>query len=149
MSSLCGQRRYSESKRDLTQQTCFGTFIKKQTQDNKTSNSSHHTCHGCLYQKHHFMQRQEKDPLGQVCLHFASSEWHEKGNLSSALLPDTVPWLRQLWGLRRKLSVASTEAPDFSSSATTSSRPSSAARCSGVGPRPGEAAARLAPRVKA
>ena len=64
--------------RDLTRQTCFGTFIRR---THKTSNSCNHTCHWCLYQKHHFMQRQEKDPLGQVCLHFASSEWHEKRQL--------------------------------------------------------------------
>ena len=62
-------------------QTCFGTFIRR---TNKTSNSSNHTCHWCLYQKHH---AEEEDPLGQVCLHFDSSR---KGNLSSALLPDTV-----------------------------------------------------------
>ena len=44
-------------------QTCFGTFIRR---TNKTSNSSNHNCHWCLYQKHHVMQRQEKDPLGQM-----------------------------------------------------------------------------------
>ena len=47
------------------------------------------------------------------------------------------PWLRQLWGLRPRGLFTSTEAPDFSSSATTSSRPSCAARCSGVPPRRG------------
>ena len=41
-----------------------------------------------------------------------------------------------LW-LRPKSSVASTEAPDFSSSATTSARPFTAASCSGVRPRGG------------
>ena len=74
-----------------------------------------------------------------VCLHFVSSEWHQKRQTCHLLSsPTQFPWLRQLWGLRRKSSVTSTEAPDFSSSSTTTSTwPSSAARCRGVRPRGG------------
>ena len=56
--------------------------------------------------------------------------------------PTQVRWLRQLWGLRPSLSFASTEAPDFSSSATTSTWPFIAAPCSGVPPRGGGHGAR-------
>ena len=64
--SLCycyADRDDIQKVRDLTGQTFFGTFIRR---TNKTSNSSNHNCHWCLYQKHHVMQRQEKDPLGQM-----------------------------------------------------------------------------------
>ena len=70
----------------------------------------------------------------------------EKATCHPLSSPTQFPWLRQLWGLRPFRSVTSTEAPDLSSSATTSTWPCFAAQCSGVRPRPGEAATRLAPR---
>ena len=70
----------------------------------------------------------------QLVMDVTDVEGSKRHPLSS---PTQFPWLRQLWGLRPLLSFASTEAPDFSSSTTTSSRPSSAARCSGVRPRGG------------
>ena len=72
---------------------------------------------------------------------FIRMTWHEATchRISS---PTQVPWLRQLWGLRPHLSSASTEAPDLSSSATTSTLPWYAARCSGVAPRGGGHGAR-------
>ena len=61
----------------------------------------------------------------------------EKATCHPLSSPTQFPWLRQLWGLRPSLSFSSTDAPDLSGSSTTSSRPSSAARCSGVQPRGG------------
>ena len=59
------------------------------------------------------MQRQEKDPLGQVCLHFCflRMTWQKKRQLVMDVTdvegskrhplssPTQFPWLRQLWGL--------------------------------------------------
>ena len=84
------------------------------------------------------MQRQEKDPLGQM---FAFILLHQNGTRKATchLLasPTQFPWLRQLWGLRPLSSFTSTEAPDLSSSSTTSSRPFTTASSSGVRPRGG------------
>ena len=45
---LCGQRWYSESKR-FDRANLLWHFHQKKTQDNKTSNSSNHTCHCDVY----------------------------------------------------------------------------------------------------
>ena len=84
-------------------------FHQKKTQDNKTSNSSNHTCHWCLYQKHHVMQRQEKDPLGQMLKaskrHLHSSPTRSHGCHSSGVCdrtPSSPSFLSRLSGSTRR-----------------------------------------------
>ena len=137
MSLLCGQ----------TRQTCFGTFIRRRHKTTRQATDRIILVMD-VYTRNIISCRDRKR------IHLDKSAFilfpqndlaPEKATCHLLSSPTQFPWLRQLWGLRPMSSSTSTEAPDFSSSATTSSRPSCAARCSGVRPRPGEAATTLAP----
>ena len=148
MSLLCGQRWYSESKRDLTQQTCFGTFIRRR---HKTTRQATHRIvtdvhtRNIIHPDKQLMQSYlSLMSIPETSFHaetgkgstwtslpsfcFITMTWHKNMqliNLSSDLLPDTVPVAT---ALGRRPGIWPPNAAAF-----------------GLG----EAATRLAPRVKA
>ena len=125
----------------MTGQTCLGTFIRS----HKTTRQATHRIMlvtdvytsniiSCKHERIHLDKCSPSFCFIRMTCHEATCH-----RISS---PTQVRWLRHIWGLRPSLSFASTEAPDFSSSATTSTWPFSAAQCSGVPPRGGGHGAR-------
>ena len=72
-------------------QTCFGTFIEEDTRQQDKQLIESYLSLMSIPETSCHAETGKGSTWTNVCLHFASSEWHEKGNLSSALLPDTVP----------------------------------------------------------
>ena len=102
MSLLCGQRCDIKkvTKRDLTGQTCFGTFIRRSHKT--TRQATHRIILVTDVYTRNIMQRQEKDPLGQM---FAFILLHPNGTRKATChrlsSPTQFPWLRLLWGSGR------------------------------------------------